>query len=82
MATISKNYNTIGWEELRKQLFYLYGSNHLFMAVMEEGSKTDFLLDMETFTLYKTIDVVNQMYPFYFYLDEDDEDYLGIEIEL
>lgn len=82
MATIPKNYNTIGWEELKGQLFYLYGSNHLFRAVMEEGSKTDFLLDMETFTLYKTIDVVNQMYPFYFYLDEDDEDYLGIEIEL
>lgn len=82
MATIPKNYNTIGWEELKKQLFYLYGSNHLFMALMEEGSKTDFLLDTTTYTLYKTIDVANHCYPFCFFEDENDDDYLGIEIEL
>ena len=71
-----KNYNKIGDVKIGDK-FRFKGSEHIFLRVQSDYE--DQVVDLTTAILYDIPDILSDYYPFSFFTDEEDDDFLGVE---
>jgi hypothetical protein len=71
-----KNYNKIG-EVVIGDKFRFKGSDHIFLYVQSDYEEQ--VVDLTTAILYDIPDILSGYYPFGFFTDEEDDEFLGVE---
>ena len=71
-----KNYNKIGDVNVGDK-FRFKGSDHIFLFVQSEYDEQ--VVDLTAAIVYDIPDILSGFYPFEFYTDDNDDDFLGVE---
>ena len=71
-----KNYNKIGEVNVGDK-FRFKGSDHIFLCVQSEYEEQ--VVDLTAAIVYDIPDILSGFYPFEFYTDDNDDDFLGVE---
>lgn len=77
---MTKDFNRTDFDYFIDKKFMLYGSSDIFIATKLFRTDDFYICNLNNGSLYSLESVANGEYDFDFFRDEEDDDYLGVEI--